>query len=182
MKKITITTAILIVGTILVNAETEGQKPPRIYPIRNIAPAQAMSSSSRVAPPKLEEGRPVSNMLQQMVTTGDAETDAKIKALNVEMEAKIKSIRDEYQAKLKEIIGTRKIINSTSTRPMMPRDQEGNDQRFGSSTDNNGNNIPPRPRREYGEVKGVNTEDIGQVVGQDVGSRMKSFFGSLFGR
>lgn len=173
MKKLTMIGVVLIAGTIFVNAQTDRRNQLRVNMMKSGVPLQIVSSTTRVIPPQ-GEARP--EIMPPVIRTGDDVTDAKIKALTIEMETKIKAIRDDYQTKLKEIIGTRKIISTTPLAPKMPVvDVEEN----GSSTDEN---IPPMPRRFLGQIQGVSTEGVGQAVSQDISSRMKSFFGGLFGR
>lgn len=199
MKKITITiaTAILIAGTVFANAETNTQgQNPRAMMRRGVATTQVVGSSTRPMPPQGGEGREglrVEGMMP-IVTTGDDATDAQIKALATEMEAKVKAIRDDYQTRIESIIKSKLPLQAaaqamyagkkigttlnqgTTTRSMM---QRGVDENLpnGSSTDVN---IPPMGRR-FGEVRGLNTEGVGQAVGQDVGSRMMGFFRGMFG-
>ncbi|MEI6810573.1 MAG: hypothetical protein WCK60_00810 [Candidatus Nomurabacteria bacterium] len=185
MKKIIIT-SVLIAGTIFANAQSEGRgqkqeqeqkQQPRANMMRRTVPAQVVASTTRAMPPQ-GEGRP--EIMPPVIKTGDDVTDAKIKALTVEMETKIKAIRDEYQVKLKEVIGNRKIISTIPSAPEMPVYKEVSDRENGSSTE--GKAPQPAPRRLLGQVEGVSTEGVGQAVSQDVGSRMRNFFGGLFGR
>ncbi len=180
MKKLMIMTTVLIAGTIFANAQSEGrgqvERQARANMMRRAVPAQVTASTTRAMPPQ-GEGRP--EMMPPVIKTGDDVTDAKIKALTVEMEAKIKAIRDEYQTKLKEIIGNKKVISVNPQAPDMPVYKDVNGQENGSSTEGD---TRPAPRRFLGQVEGVSTEGVGQAVSQDIGSRMKSFFGGLFGR
>lgn len=126
-----------------------------------------------------------------MMTTGDATIDAQIKALNMEMETKIKAIRDDYLAKIRTIVGTKRSVVASSTRPMMgtttPRGMMEGEKRgfdegrkmgrpFASSTD--GTMRPPMMRRE--ESQGEQEDNRGQI-GDNVGARIQNFFKGFFG-
>lgn len=222
MKKITITSAILLAGTVLVNAQVDGavtvpvampavapqmqrqapnQKQVRENmikrPVAQTLPPQGENKNSEVRENSIQGQGPIP-------MTGDSVTDTKIRALIAEMDAKIKAIRDDYQSRIKTVIGNRKIVNNgTSTRPMMPKGPESDSPRFGSSTrpvegrDNQDNrnergdspqNIGSStdyrnnfPRRDGGEVRGTNTENVGQAVGDGVTTRFKNFFRGMMG-
>jgi hypothetical protein len=101
MKKYIISTAVVV--TAIIAASAQGVE-PRGQAVRPIS-ASANGIPTMPAMP------------QPIISTGDAATDAKIKALQTEMEAKVKAIRDEYQAKIKLTIGDRKTTISLSRGP-----------------------------------------------------------------
>lgn len=149
-------------------------------------------------------------MVQPIITTGDATTDAKIKALQVEMETKIKAIREEYQAKIKAVIGDKKVntgndrMNRGSSTMRMGTHEasstrmEDRGERRGTSTmmhrdddTMNGSGTPEgRPvKMDRGEgqvpsgrqVKGESTgSGSGDTAPAQTGAR--GFFNRLFGR
>lgn len=164
MKKIIATTALILAGTVMANAEVQaGAQMKANIKARAV---QMMGTSTR----------PITG------TSSDA-LGLKIKALNMEMEAKIKVIRDEYQAKIKALI-IANGGNASTTRPAMgklePRpegDRQGETEdslAAGSSTDERA--VPPMPRlRLDGQVKGVATENDGQ--GGGFGKFLRGLFG-----
>ncbi len=88
--------------------------------------------------------------LPPAVTVGDAKVDNQIRALRMEMEAKIKAIRDEYQQKLKAIIGTRKIMNASST----PKENQG------KKPDMNASSTPKENKGKKPQVLGTTTAQM----------------------
>ncbi len=156
MKKIIVTTALLLAGTVMANAEV--QTGAQVKANIKARAVQMMGTSTRP-------------------TTGTS-TDAlgqQIKALNMEMEAKIKAIRDEYQVKMKALIAAHNG-NGTTTRPIKERDDRPltGSSTVGSSTRERG--VPPMPRlRLDGEVRGAASENEGQ------GGAFGKFIRGLFG-
>lgn len=121
--------------------------------------------------------RPVPTKNVPMMTTGNANLDEQIKALNREMEQKIKAIHDEYQAKLKVLIGEARPQmvrpdGSTTTpgmrREVMERKVEIR-ERVASTTDG-----ILRPGLRIGEMRGMGGEN-------GVGLRVQNFFRGIFG-
>ncbi len=186
MKKYVITTAIAL--TAITGVFAEGQEGRRMMATTTRA-AMVMPASQGIM------------MSQPTITTGDAATDAQIKALQTEMEAKIKAIRDEYQAKIKAVIGDRKV--KTGNGEWMRASSTRMDMRKGSSTmihhnENesehegmmNGSGTPVMRGEGRGEgnrvpregmVKGESTEAPGASTAEFKGG-VRGFFGRLFGR
>lgn len=108
-----------------------------------LSPVFAETESTASARAMLAQGRPIMAAQMQMmtptITTGDAATDAKIKALQTEMEAKIKAIRDEYQTKIKVVIGDRKVTISQGNGMDMRRGGEDHMMMAASSSKGEGN-------------------------------------------
>lgn len=88
MKKIVISSAIVFAAFSAVSAQTA-------------APAEQMPLA-----------------LPPVMTTGSSTLDNQIKALRQGYEAQIKSLREEYLSKLKTLVGEKKQMAGTSTRPM----------------------------------------------------------------
>ena len=191
MKKYIISSAIVLAVIASVSAEG-GEK-------------RGMAARPAVMP---TTGAPM--MMPPTITTGDAVTDAKIKALQTEMEVKIKAVREEYQAKIKEVIGDKKVNTGndrmnrgsstmrTGMREASSTRMEERGERRGTSTmmhrdDDmmNGSGTPEgRPEKmERGEgqvpsgrqVKGESTgSDSEKAAPSQNGAR--GFFNRLFGR
>ncbi len=168
MKKILTGAALIVAGTMFVSAQVDATvqaevttqvQPETGTPVRPSLPnlkAKAVQVIKANNPTMGEGGAP---------TTGDAATDAQLKALFTEMEAKIKVIRDEYQAKIKAVIAARVAANGTTTRPVIRKEAVNNGNQFGrlkmaSTTDGA---VPAMPRlRIEGQVKGEFSENQGQ--------------------
>jgi hypothetical protein len=126
--------------------------------------------------------------MMPVMTTGDAATDAQLKALTVEMEAKIKAIRDDYQVKIKALIGDKKIMPMmASTTPGAMRG-EGRGERMNATA--SGTAMMQREgddRREEGDQMGrpmmgrAEGEQGAQFVSQDFSARVQNFFKGIFG-
>lgn len=189
MKKILAITALAIAGTMTVNAETGASVGTQVQ-VKG-APVQAQGQGKMNLKAKAVEMIKANNPgmgeegMPAMPTTGDAVTDAQLKALVTEMETKVKAIRDEYQAKIKVIIEARIQAAGTSTRPMMPKN--GGDQQRGgaegqagmnaNATNTNGG-VPPMPRmRIDGQVKGDFTASQSQPQGGGVIKFLRGLFG-----
>ena len=175
-----------------------------------LTPALAETQAAVGTRVMVTQGRPAAvtaqmQMVPPTITTGDATTDAKIKALQVEMEAKIKVIRDEYQAKIKALIGDKKVtvtggagmemregmghmmMEASSTagggrgeaRGVMMRQgrTEGRSGEESSSArmENNGGSMRMQVRSQGGEEGDANVE-------VNVEGGIRGFFGRLFGR
>jgi ribosomal protein S13 len=197
MNKYIISTGIVLATISSVSALETGAR-------ENIRPVMMMRASSTQAV------HAISGMAQNMMvgqgmpsfpTTGDATTDAAIKALQIEMETKIKAIREDYQTKIKAIVGDKKALNrhpmASSTQRDMMRKLEGEVERpvmqDGSSSESRptgdrptmmqrtGSSSESRPRpmmgRNEGQVKGAETSvDTGEASG------IFGFFGRMFSR
>jgi hypothetical protein len=180
MKKIIAVTALAIASTLMVNAETEANVGTQVQvqgmPTQAQGPAKMNVRAKTIQMVKANTqgmgeamGQAMGEGGMPLPTTGDAATDAQLKALVTEMETKIKAIRDEYQTKIKAIIETRIKAAGTSTKPMMPKKgEQGNrgegrpesadgtqvDGSMNANTNANGA-VPPMPRmRLDGQVKG----------------------------
>jgi hypothetical protein len=166
MKKIAIGAALLVAGTLLVNAETLTASSS----VRGgIKPKPPVSGGDRGM--RGSSTRPMGSSTRPMNGSSTDTVGAQIKALNMEMEAKIKAIREEYRVKIQAIIG--------STTPRM-----GDGQDMGSSTgdghgrgrgDMMGSSTQGRPQ---GEVEGASTVNVDAQEGSAIGN----FFRGLFGR
>ena len=99
MKKLTITTVLLIAGTVFVNAETNSQVQKLREMVKRPVAQKVVASSTRPMPTQDIEGK--SEGMMPVLSTGDDAIDAQIKVLAIEMETKVKLIRDEYQTKIK---------------------------------------------------------------------------------
>lgn len=170
MKKYIISTAIMLTAVASVFAQQGAVTQPSSMPVT---------------------GAPM--MMPPTITTGDATTDAKIKALQTEMEAKIKAIRDEYQAKIKALIGDKKVNmgndmrNRGSSTLRMEGRKEKRDGMKGSSTMMHEDMNETMDHREGGVPKGgmVKGESAGNKDGERGNSEqagLRGFFNKLFGR
>lgn len=167
MKKIIVTTAILLTGTVMANAEMDAGAQVRAN-IKAKA-VQMMGTTTRPT----------------MGTSTKDVLGLQIKALNMEMEAKIKLIRDEYQAKIKALIATNagnaSTTRGTSIKGERKIEVEGGEQNddtkrvvVGSSTEDKV--VPPMPRlRINGQVKGAVAENDEQ--GGGFGKFIRGLFG-----
>lgn len=91
MKKYIISSVLIIAATL--SAAAEGS-------------AVAGSATLKARPMMPAQGGP----MNMNITTGDAITDAKIKALQIEMEAKIKTLHEDYMKQIKVVIGDKKVL------------------------------------------------------------------------
>lgn len=106
------------------------------------------------------ESKPEEGMMRKLdVSTGDANLDAEIKAMQTEMEAKLKVIRDDYQARIKAKLEAKRATikaNGTSTRPATIKEKV--EMMRASSTMMQPKGQAPRAEKEEGKVKGVSVE------------------------
>ncbi len=129
-------------------------------------------------------------LLPPMMTTGSSTLDAQIKTLRQGYETQIKALREEYMTKLKALVGDKKMMMGTSTRPMMKdgkneeKDGKGHMMGSGSSTMMMGDRKPmqqgERHEMKQGEVEGVSTEmpqDSNLPQGNVVWGFFKKFLG-----
>lgn len=120
MKKYTIATSVIVATLTFVSAQNYGEKPTRLEEMKQASMQKMMRSTSSPAEMgKMMEKGIMPLLGVSIMMTGDQETDAKLKALQVEMEGKIMAIRNEYQAKVKAIVGDRNGIAKPPTVGMM---------------------------------------------------------------
>jgi len=189
MNKYIISAGIATLAISSVSALESGAARENIRPVMMNMKASSTLARPAIAATALMQAMPL------IPVTGDAATDATIKALQTEMEAKIKVIRDDYQAKIKAVIGDKKILNrppmaTSSQREMMRKEGEGERPMMGGATGTramevrkemmqNGSTSAPRPvgRMMGGQVKGAETSEA-----QTGGLGIFGFFGKMFSR
>lgn len=198
MKKYIITTGIALLA--LSSVYAENREVHTTQPGRMGRPMMATSTR----PAMRTEGSISAQMMSPSITTGDATTDAAIKALQIEMEAKIKAIRQEYQVKIKALIGDKNVtINNgdsmviTGSATMRGDDHErmmrgsstmmNHDERMRASTTHDGEMMDRQMIHQEGKtsdgqgVSNGSTKTEGGHAPQAQGG-VRGFFGRLFGR
>lgn len=151
----------------------------------------AVAEQGEVARPRLMQAAvavPAQMMAQPVITTGDAATDAKIKALQDEMEAKIKAIREEYRTKIDAAIGDKKVIGRGIVGTMMGTSTQGTGTRMIMRKEMQEDRREDRQdRREEAKAQG---ENVGYAMRNERANEnaeareggIRGFFGRLFGR
>ena len=167
MKKIAVTTALLIAGTLFVNAQTETATEQRDM-MRRLPPQ--MASSSR--PMMGSSTRPMMGSSTRPALADD-KIGMQVKALNMEMEVKIKAIREEYKAKLKLIVGS-------STRFMMREDGKIEENMARPVMASTTRAVPPRMREAVGQVRGAMIGEGNQDV-SEMKEKLMNFFKGFLG-
>lgn len=167
MKKITVTCALILAATLAVHAEegsrAMGSRPDMVRPeARAMMGMMATSSRPLTAMADMMRG----DIPMPVITTGDATTDARLKALNTEMIAKIKAITDEYQTKMKAIIGNKNVTVSAPIMQATP----GAVRTMMAGREAEHDNAEQEVRQE---------KPAGEIPSQ--GGKIRSFFRSIFG-
>lgn len=121
-----------------------------------------------------QQGEQAPPALPPVMTTGSSTLDAQIKALRQGYESQIKALRDEYASKLKALIGDKKPMMGTSTRPM--KDGKGT---MNGSTSPHMEDKRLLPSQAQGKVEGVTVE--GQQNGNVPKGNAWGFFKKFFG-
>lgn len=167
MKKLAITTAMLAISTFAVHAEDQVRMQIEAQPgVRAGMPQMAVTGARGV--PTAVAGM---EMMMPTMTTGDAATDAQLKALTTEMQAKIQAITTEYQAKMKAVIGNKKI---NVTMPAM-----GTGAAVRAQVEGNGGKKGEMRMEVTSAAQG---DEAMPIPPQEANAKIKNFFRGLFGK
>ncbi len=174
MKKITLATAVLLTGVLLVTAQEDGsaqiQAQEQVI-AQVLTQWKGQSQGEGVMNPKIEQVRAIvtaSNIRPLL----DEATQEKLKVLNIEMEAKIKVIRDQYLVKLKVLLGDKLMMMTQQVQTAVQAGQAGTEgiksiqKAINGTTNRQGRDtirILPSLKENGGEIKGVVKENGGEV-------------------
>lgn len=114
--------------------------------------------------------------LPPVMTTGSSTIDAQIKALRQSYESQIKTLREEYASKLKAIVGDKKPMMGTSTRPLGKDMKDGKEHVNGPTTPGD-----RKPMPLQGKVEGTSVEGEAEQNGATPKGNAWGFFKKFFG-